>query len=178
MTISDMRTGRGPGIGGNPDVSSSEAPVTSPGPMAGRYWRQTGPTFRLVRSSSRSPRRCRGGTGADRRRLGSSSGLIVIRWSRHGGRLAGPTGTLASGPPDAPAPVSRSGQVRAWCRDGTGAGCAFRQAAQPRAEVAERVGEHPGDVHLGDAKLLAGWRSWRQMHRCQKTPRKDAKARW
>src|SRR5450432_3125776 len=40
----------------------------------------------------------------------------------------------------------------------TGAGCALRQAGRGRAEVAERSGEQPGDVHLGDAELLADLR--------------------
>jgi hypothetical protein len=31
----------------------------------------------------------------------------------------------------------------------------FRQAEQARTEVAERVGEQPGDLHLGDAELVA-----------------------
>jgi len=32
---------------------------------------------------------------------------------------------------------------------------AVGRCEQPRAEVAERVGEQPADVHLGDAELLA-----------------------
>jgi hypothetical protein len=49
----------------------------------------------------------------------------------------------------------RSGPIHAGCLGETGAGCALRQAGQAWAEVAERAGEQPGDVPLGDAELLA-----------------------
>jgi hypothetical protein len=52
----------------------------------------------------------------------------------------------------------RFGQVHAGCRREAGAGFSLRQAEQPRAVVADGVGEQAGDVHLGDAKLLADLR--------------------
>ena len=52
----------------------------------------------------------------------------------------------------------RRGQVQAGCRGETGAGCALRQAKQPRAEIAEGVGKQAGDMHLGDTELLADFR--------------------
>src|SRR5664279_5038255 len=67
-----------------PEGSSSDAPVTNPGPMARRYWRQIGPSYSGVRSNSDRCEEDWADCTCDFPTLGVGLGFFAITYERSG----------------------------------------------------------------------------------------------